>query len=241
MFATVTGPTPPGIRRDPARRPRRSCRNRHRPRCGHRPGLSRYQSAAAPGCHTSLLSPDRGGPTATKTASARRECTATCRVMWWQTVTVAPSPIIRKAMGLPTISECPITTTHVQPFNLQGKGFRASPTRRNSGAGAKAQDRYRRYCRIDSGVHPLDVFQRMHRLLQCLDRDMRAARGAGMIDAMHARIAVSTRFRNTRSSYAPAKSRPGRCAARTPRQRLRPVLLCIGCAHRAPRPPHRPQ
>ena len=46
---------------------------------------------AAPGLTMSALI-SRGLPTATNSASARRAWAATERVMWWQTVTVAPSP-----------------------------------------------------------------------------------------------------------------------------------------------------
>ena len=59
---------------------------------------------AAPGLTMSARR-NFGLPTATSTASARRECAATERVMWWHTVTVAPSAISMNAAGFPTISE----------------------------------------------------------------------------------------------------------------------------------------
>src|SRR4030095_16871334 len=65
---------------------------------------------AAPG-FTMSARRNFGLPTTTSTASARRERAATERVMWWHTVTVAPSAISMKAAGLPTISEWPTITT----------------------------------------------------------------------------------------------------------------------------------
>ncbi len=46
-------------------------------------------------------------------------------VMWWHTVTVAPSDSSRKAMGLPTISEWPITTT-LRPSSFRPVRLRSS-------------------------------------------------------------------------------------------------------------------
>ena len=115
-IATVTGPTPPGtgvvqlaisatapVSASPTMRllPSASVT-----------WLMPMSMTAAPGLTMSAVSRP-GTPTATRTTSARRVCAATERVIWWQTVTVAPSAISMKAAGFPTISEWPTTTTSI--------------------------------------------------------------------------------------------------------------------------------
>src|SRR4030095_9492366 len=114
---------------------------------------------AAPGLTMSACR-KRGLPTATSTASARRECAATERVRWWQTVTVAPSAISMNAAGLPTISECPTITTS-SPCSV-------SPVALISSTDAAAGARGQRQVVVDDvadrgGVHALDVLERMDR------------------------------------------------------------------------------
>ncbi|MOA35888.1 hypothetical protein D3C78_1573790 [compost metagenome] len=51
-----------------------------------------------------------GRPTAATTRSARRTCSARSRVREWQRVTVASALVSSMAIGLPTMTERPITT-----------------------------------------------------------------------------------------------------------------------------------